>query len=72
MERIVSADYVSTSIFERVRNALDIYPYELEREKLPYIVVMPKSAEEISEIMRYANQHEIPVYPRGSGTSCSS
>lgn len=69
MERIVSSEYVSTCLFEKIKNAVDIFPYEVEREKLPYVVVMPKNKEEISEIMRYANEHEIPVYVRGSGTS---
>ncbi len=33
------------------------------------IVVWPKSAEEISKIMNFANKTKIPVYPRGAGSS---
>jgi len=69
MERIVSSEYVNTCLFEKIKNAIDIFPYEVEREKLPYVVVMPKNGEEISAIMRYADDNEIPVYVRGSGTS---
>ncbi len=35
----------------------------------PQVVVMPGSAEEISAIMKLANEHRIPVTPRGAGTS---
>jgi len=69
MEAIVSSEYVSACLFEKVKSTIDIFPYEVEREKLPHVVVMPMNVEEVSAIMRYANQKGIPVYPRGSGTS---
>jgi glycolate oxidase len=69
MERIVTAKYVSTSIFERIKSSLDTFPYEAERDRLPYAVVMPGSKEEISEILKYANKVQVPVFVRGSGTS---
>jgi glycolate oxidase len=37
----------------------------------PEIVVKPKSAEEISALMKLCNQHLIPVTPRGAGTGLS-
>lgn len=40
-------------------------------EYLPEIVIQPKNAKEISEVIKLANTHKIPVYPRGSGTSLS-
>ena len=45
-----------------------------ETEKLLYppdVVVKPLSAKEISEILKYCNQHLIPVTPRGAGTGLS-
>ena len=36
--------------------------------KMPDIVVQPVSTEEVSKIMRYAYDNNIPVTPRGSGT----
>lgn len=69
LERIVSKEYISTSIFDRINSSIDPLPYEASRESLPYVVVMPSGAEEISEILRYANTIDIPVYIRGSGTS---
>lgn len=35
----------------------------------PDIVVYPESAEEISSILRFANEHKIPVVPYGAGSS---
>ncbi|SFJ58945.1 FAD-binding oxidoreductase [Thermoflavimicrobium dichotomicum] len=40
-------------------------------EYLPDIVIQPQSALEISKLVKLANQHRIPVYPRGSATSLS-
>ncbi|MBG0776156.1 MAG: FAD-binding protein [Desulfovibrionaceae bacterium] len=40
-------------------------------EHLPAAAVQPHSAEEVSEILRFANEHAIPVIPRGQG-SCLS
>ncbi|HTK18142.1 MAG TPA: FAD-linked oxidase C-terminal domain-containing protein [Mucilaginibacter sp.] len=37
----------------------------------PEVVVKPKSAEEISALMKLCNQHLIPVTPRGAGTGLS-
>lgn len=36
--------------------------------RFPEILVSPASAEEVSRIMKYANQQRIPVTPRGQGT----
>jgi glycolate oxidase len=38
---------------------------------LPDIVIKPRTAEEISEILVICNQHKIPVTPRGAGTGLS-
>ncbi|MEP7236812.1 MAG: FAD-linked oxidase C-terminal domain-containing protein [Ferruginibacter sp.] len=38
---------------------------------LPDIVIKPRSAQEISQIMVLCNQHKIPVTPRGAGTGLS-
>src|SRR5437660_727887 len=38
---------------------------------LPQIVLKPRTAEEISAVMRICNQHGIPVTPRGAGTGLS-
>lgn len=38
---------------------------------LPEVVIKPKTAEEVSEILKICNQHRIPVTPRGGGTGLS-
>ncbi|MFN4234141.1 MAG: FAD-binding oxidoreductase [Bacteroidia bacterium] len=38
---------------------------------LPEVVLKPKSAEEISKILKYCNEHLIPVTPRAAGTGLS-
>ena len=45
-----------------------------ETEKLVYIpevVINPSNTEEIAEIMKLCNEHQIPVTPRGAGTGLS-
>jgi len=37
-------------------------------QSYPEIVVRVQSAEEVSKILEYANQHHIAVTPRGAGT----
>lgn len=68
MANIVSDKYVSISVFERIKNAQDPFPYELEKKQIPYIVVLPGNKEEIQQIVRYADANEIPIFVRGSGT----
>jgi glycolate oxidase len=38
---------------------------------LPDVVIKPRTAEEISDILKICNQHGIPVTPRGAGTGLS-
>ena len=42
-----------------------------EYASMPEVVVKPASAREISEIMKIANRHRVPVTPRGGGTGLS-
>ncbi|WNF36363.1 FAD-linked oxidase C-terminal domain-containing protein [Bacillaceae bacterium IKA-2] len=60
---------------ERILKELsDRYSYSYDAsfgEYLPDIVLQPASVEEISLLVKLANEYRIPVYPRGSGTSLS-
>ncbi|MFX0105339.1 MAG: FAD-linked oxidase C-terminal domain-containing protein [Candidatus Hodarchaeota archaeon] len=42
------------------------------KEWIPDMILVPKNAKQISEILLLANNNKIPVTPRGSGTSLSS
>ena len=53
------------------RRVEDLHCYSYDgtaRPHLPGLVVFPQSAAQISEIMKLASTHRIPVVPRGGGT----
>ncbi len=67
-KKIVGDNYVFTDA-----ESLNNYAHD-ETENLhflPDIVIKPRSAEEISAIMKHCNEHKIPVTPRGAGTGLS-
>ncbi len=39
--------------------------------QLPLVVVLPETVEQVSQVLRYCNDNDIRVVPRGSGTSLS-
>jgi len=43
----------------------------LEYARMPEAVVKPSSSREVSEILKIANRHRVPVTPRGGGTGLS-
>ena len=52
----------------------ELYVYSRDStifEHSPDVVVIPKTAEQVSEILKLANREKIPVVPRGAGTSAS-
>jgi glycolate oxidase len=52
---------------------LDIYSrdYTEDFSFKPEVIVKPGTAEEVSQIIKLANQENVPVYPRGGGTGLS-
>jgi len=67
LKKIVGSEWVHEEIEKRI-----CYSYDATRlEYLPEIVIKPASEEEISQILKIANQNLIPVYPRGAGTGMS-
>lgn len=56
---------VSIDEEELVANSVDAYPGGFYK---PEIVLWPTSSEEVSEILKYAHEKRIPVYPKGGGT----
>ncbi|NGQ94964.1 FAD-binding protein [Brevibacillus sp. SYP-B805] len=52
----------------------DRYSYSYDAsfgQYLPDVVIEPNDAQEISRLVKLANQYRIPVYPRGAATSLS-
>jgi len=45
------------------------YGYDATRQHaMPEVVVTPKTADEVSQVMKLAYEHSVPVYPRGAGS----
>ncbi|MDY0222483.1 MAG: FAD-binding oxidoreductase [Desulfobacterium sp.] len=68
LEEVLEKKYISINRFERMANALIPFPYDIEEKQMPYAVVMPRTADEVSGIMKFANKEKIPIFVRGSGT----
>ena len=58
-DKAISSDYAQDAATKKVK---PFQPY------YPEIVVLPNSAEEISEIVKFANKELLPITPRGGGT----
>ena len=68
LQQIIGRDNVLTSKEDMVA-----YSYDATNlwSHLPDTVVLPSSTEQISEVLRFANDNRIPITPRGSGTNVS-
>jgi glycolate oxidase len=70
--KIVGEDRAKRDEFNRVMYSHDLAPLPkmmgLMFKMTPDIIVKPKNAKEISEIMKIAVKNDIPVIPRGTGT----
>ncbi|MGB9595385.1 MAG: FAD-binding oxidoreductase, partial [Candidatus Poribacteria bacterium] len=64
LENIVGKQFISDADIDRVCHSYDA----TKQRSLPDIVIRPSSAQEISEIMKIANEHLIPVYPKGAAS----
>ena len=67
LNKILAPENVLTS-----KEALVLYSRDASRYRhLPDAVVMPTTTEQVSQVLRLANEREIPVTPRGAGTNLS-
>lgn len=67
MKNIIPAERIFLELSER-------YSYSFDAsfgEYLPDVVIQPDNKHEISELVKLANEHLIPIYPRGAATSLS-
>jgi glycolate oxidase len=67
IRRIVRNGRVLTDLSDR-------YSYSFDASfgvYLPEVVVQPRETSEIADLVKFANRHRIPVYPRGNATSLS-
>jgi len=67
---IVGEHHVSTAVPDLIPYLKDSYSTMMGREiPVPEWVVLPKTAEEVREIVLLANEHKIPLYPRSFGVN---
>ena len=56
-------------------NPDELRPFETDGltayRKMPLLVVMPETVEEVSQILKYCNENKVKVVPRGAGTGLS-
>ena len=71
LRAIVGERYVIYGDPERMENYAHDEVAGEEYAHMPEVVVKPRTAEEISRIMRLANRERIPVTPRGAGSGLS-
>ena len=64
LENIVGKKYISDDDIDRVCHSYDA----TKQRAMPDVVVRPNSAEEISQVIKLANEYNIPVYPRGAAS----
>ena len=64
LNRLIGKENVLSALEDRI-----CYAYDGTKQKyIPDVVVRPRSTQHVSNILRFANEHEIPVYPRGAGS----
>ncbi|WP_036833871.1 FAD-binding oxidoreductase [Pontibacillus litoralis] len=74
MENWISALQLNISETQILTEVADRYSYSFDAsfgEYLPEVVVQAKSKEDVIHVLKVANQHNVPVYPRGQGTCLS-
>ncbi|MFG6119198.1 glycolate oxidase subunit GlcD [Thalassobacillus sp. B23F22_16] len=54
--------------------SLLVYSYDAtpQFQSMPDAVVAPRNTNEVAEVLKLCNEHQIPVVPRGSGTNLSA
>ena len=66
-------DRVLTNVSSRVNRTRVPAPFPVHRwaEHMPDLAVLPKTAQEVSEVVKLANRLSLPVVPRAGGTGLS-
>ncbi|MBN6186801.1 FAD-binding protein [Aneurinibacillus sp. BA2021] len=65
LQKIIEAERVTVNQTMREQHSKD---ESYHTPKLPDVVVFPKSTEEVSRIVQWANEHRVPVTPFGIGS----
>lgn len=68
LQQLIGSEYVITDHTQLEKYAQDETEDHLF---LPELIIKPRHPEEISQIVKWCNQHSIPITPRGAGTGLS-
>ncbi|MCM1004055.1 MAG: FAD-binding protein [Candidatus Gastranaerophilales bacterium] len=68
IKTVLKNDNVLANLEERYCYSRDAYNMKNEG-KIPDLVVFVETVEEVQKVLKYANEHEIPVVSRGAGTN---
>src|SRR6185295_4719519 len=68
LRAIVGAEGLLTKPGELVVYECDAYTLE---KMQPHAVVLPKDTEEVAAVVKLCAEHNLPIIPRGAGTSLS-
>lgn len=72
LRKILGPSAVSTDAEKRLAYSYDeVLPQFYDDEYLADAICFPESTEQVSALMKYANQQLIPITPRGAGTGLS-
>lgn len=73
IREIVGEEYTLTAATERANRSAVPAPFPVHKweDYMPEVAVLPETTEEVAEIVTLANEHKIPVVPRGGGTGLS-
>ena len=66
---LVNKENLSANIYERMAYGQDGIQPDLEPDNIPAVVVKPTSVQEVSRVVKYANEKKIPIYIHGAGTA---
>src|SRR5688572_26548033 len=68
LRQIVGAEHVISRPEELLVYECDAYTLE---KQLPTVVVLPSTTEQVVEVVKLCAAHNVPIIPRGAGTSLS-
>ncbi|MFQ5819567.1 MAG: FAD-binding oxidoreductase [Candidatus Heimdallarchaeota archaeon] len=72
LEENLPYDRISVKEIDRFAYGRDFYPLPPRSAFKPDIIVLPRSTEEISTVVKIANKYSVPIIPFGGGTNLSA
>lgn len=68
MEQFIDAERVLSDELDLLHYSYDSSFHAKMNRLLPEVVVLPQTTQEVSEIVKYAHNNNIPITPRGAGS----